>query len=197
MMYAFPFLLPLATYTLMADREHRSSAWMLAALFLSVVAGYSATMAVSGPNFGERYYYEMYFAPCLLAARGLLLLVEKRSKAVIPVAGAALMICAAVYSLHAALYVQRASELLAPHAAIRDVVRQITERNSVVYLPADFGRETNLNAPDWKDAPAVYLEDPGESLRASVSDVLGRRSWYVIAYDPVTRKASFTRHTLP
>ena len=77
------------------------------------------------------------------------------------------------------------------------MVQRITESNSVVYLPVDFGRETNLNGPDWKDAPVVYLEDPGESLRASVTDILKRRAWYVVAYDPVTRKASLARHTLP
>ena len=198
MMYAFPFLLPLATYTLMADREHRSSAWMLAVLFLSLVAGYAATWAASGrAYFGERYYYEMYFAPCLLAARALLLLVESRSRAVILMAGPVLIVCAAVYSVHAVFYVQRASAIFGPHIAIRDVVQRITESNSVVYLPVDFGRETNLNGPDWKDAPVVYLEDPGESLRASVTDILKRRAWYVVAYDPVTRKASLARHTLP
>jgi hypothetical protein len=197
MMYGFPFLLPLAAHTLLADREHRLSAWMLAALFLSVVAGYSVTKLVSGAYFGERYYYETYFALCILAGRGLLLLVESRSRAVIRAVGPALLICLSVYGVHAALYAKRASYLFDPYAAVRDVALQITERNSVVYLPVNLGREINLNAPDWKQAPAVYLEDPGESLRAPVTGILGRRAWYVITYDPASRKASVLRQTLP
>jgi len=64
----------------------------------------------------------------------------------------------------------------------------------VVYLPFELGRDINLNAPEWTDAPRVYLEDPGESLRAPVAEVLGRRAWYVVSYDSVSRKASVTRH---
>jgi hypothetical protein len=196
MMYGIPFLLPLAAHALLADREHTASGWMLAALFLSVVAGYSVTKLVSGTYFGERYYYEMYFALCLLAGRGLLLLLESRSRAVIRTVGPPLAMCLAVYGLHAALYVKRASEIFDPHAAVRDVALKVTEGNSVIYLPGRFGRETNLNAPDWKHAAAIYLEDPGEPLRAAITGVLGRQAWYVISYDPGPRKASVSRQTL-
>lgn len=194
MMYGFPFLLPLAVYPLVTDRERRFSAWVLTTLFGSVAAGYTATKLVSGTYFGERYYYEMYFALCLLAARGLLLLAECRPRRVIRVATPALVICAAAYGFHAFLYSERALEIFAPYAAIRDASRNITEGNSVVYLPFELGRDINLNAPEWTDAPHVYLEDPGESLRAPVAEVLGRRAWYVVSYDSVSRKASVARH---
>jgi hypothetical protein len=195
--YGFPFLFPLAAYTLLADRDHRVSAWVLAALFLSVVAGYSVTKFGGQSGFGERYYYETYFALCLLAGRGLVLLVESRSRAGARAVGSALLICLSVYGVHAALYAKRASDIVAPYAAVRDVALQITDRNSVVYLPVGLGREMNMNAPDWKRAPAVYLEDPGESLRAPVTGVLARRTWYVITFDPASRKASVLRQTLP
>lgn len=197
MLYGFPFLLPLAALVLLADREHRFSAWLLAALVLSLVAGYSATKVVSGVYFGERYYYEMYFALCLLGARGLLVCLESRLPAVLRVAGPVLMLCLVAYGIHAALYVQRASEIFTPYVAIRDAAQTITERNSVVFLPVNLGRDINLNAPAWRQAASVYLEDPGELLRGPVTAVLGRRTWYVIAYDPTPRKASAARHTLP
>jgi hypothetical protein len=90
--YGSPFLLPLAAHTLLADRHHRVSAWLLAALCLAVVAGYSEFGGQSGATFGERYYYETYFTLCLLAGRGLLLLVESRFRGVIRAVGAALLI---------------------------------------------------------------------------------------------------------
>jgi hypothetical protein len=197
MMYGFPFLIPLATLALLDDRERRAPSWLLAGLFLSLVAGYSLTKIVSGSYFGERYYYEMYFALCVLAARGLVLLFETRPIAVLRTVAPALILCVAVYGFHAAVYLQRASETYDPYVAIRKVAREVSEGNSVVFLPVNVGRETNFNQPDWRHASSVYLEDPGERLHGPVTAILGRRAWYVIAYDPVARSASVSRKNQP
>ncbi len=195
--YAFPFALPLAAYALWRDEEQRSAAWMLTALFLGPVAGYSLVKAVSGPDFGERYYYEVYFALCLLAARGLLLLWDTRGRAAPSILSPAAILCLLVYGVHVTFYVREAAAASHPHAAVLAVSRQITEPGSVVFLPVNLGRETNGNAPRWQHAPAIYLEDPGEPLRAPVTRVLGRRTWYVIAYDADTGKGSVVRGALP
>jgi hypothetical protein len=197
MFYALPFVFPLAAYTLWRDEEQRSAGWMLTALFLGSVAGYSLTKAVSGPSFGERYYYEVHFALFLLAARGLLLLWETWGRATLPILSPAVALCLLVYGAHVTFYAREATALFDPHAAVLAVSRQVTEPGTVVFLPVNLGRETNGNAPRWQDAPAIYLEDPGEPLRAPVARILGRRTWYVLAYDAGTGKGSFARGALP
>ncbi len=197
MFYAFPFVFPLAAYALWRDEERRSAGWMLTALFLGTVAGYGLSKAVSGPSFGERYYYEVHFAVFLLAARGLLLLWETWGRAALPVLSPAVASCLLVYGVHVTVYAREATALFDPHAAVLAISRQVTEAGTVMFLPVNLGRDTNPNAPRWRDAPVVYLEDPGEALRAPVARILGRRTWYVLAYDADTGKASFTLGALP
>lgn len=167
---------------------------MLTALFLGPATGYSLTKLVSGTYFGERYYYEVYFALCLLAARGLVLLGNTRGRGLLP---SALAVCLTVYCLHATVYAREAIAAFDPHAAVLSVARQLTEPSSVVFLPLTWGRDTNMNAPRWRDAPVVYLEDPGEPSRAPLVRVLGRRTWYVIAYDTAASQAIVVRNALP
>jgi hypothetical protein len=197
MFYAFPFVLPLAVYVLWRDKERRSAGWLLAALFLGPAIGYSLTKLVSGNYYGERYYYEVYFALCLLAARGLLLLWQTRGRAARPILAPAVALCLLTYGVHVTFYVREATAAFDPFAAVLAVSKEITEPGRVVFLPVNMGRDINGNAPRWQDAPAIYLEDPGESLREPVVRSLGRRTWYVVAYDTATGKASFARGALP
>jgi hypothetical protein len=192
--YGLPFLLPLGLFALLVDREHRAGNWLLTGLFLALVVGYGATRMVSGSSFGERYYYEAYFALCLLAAHGLRLLVETRPSRAWRRVAPALVLCAAVYALQAAFYFHKASESYAAHVAVAKAARAVTVPNSVVFLPPRLGRETNLNSPDWQRAPAIYLEDPGERFHGPITAHLNRKAWFVIAYDPAARVASVAGH---
>ena len=82
-------------------------------------------------------------------------------------------------------------------AAIQTASRQIAEPGSVVFLPRDLGRNLNKNAPNWRDAPLIYLEDPGESLRGAVVRILGRRASYLITSDGSAGRASVVRDGAP
>jgi hypothetical protein len=197
MFYAFPFVLPLAAYALWRDTERRPAGLRLAAFFLAPAAGYSLTKLVSGTYYGERYYYEAYFTLCLLAARGLLLLWDTWGRAAPAILAPAAALCLLVYGVHATVYAREASAAFDPHAAVLAASRQVTEPGRVVFLPVNLGRDTNGNAAHWQEAPAIYLEDPGDRLRAPVARMLGRRIWYVMSYDTATRKASFVRGGLP
>jgi len=39
------------------------------------------------------------------------------------------------------------------------------------------GTHFNINQPDWRNAPAVYLPDPGPGRRDAVAGVLRRPYW--------------------
>lgn len=197
MFYAFPFVLPLAAYALWRDEDRRRAGWLLAAMFLVPASGYSLIKFVSGHYYGERYYYELYFALCLLAARGLLLLWETEGRAALRMLSPAVTLCMLVYGVHVAVYARDATAAFDPHTAVLAVSKEVTEPRRVVFLPVNLGRDINENAPRWQDAPAIYLEDPGEPLRAAVARILGRRTWHVIAYDTASKKASVVRGAVP
>ena len=194
MFYGVPFLIPLAVVAVVRDRSNRFATVILGMLFSIVVCGYSVTDLRSGDvYFGERYYYETFYALCLLSARGLVLLGSTGSRSLLRHTVPVGLLVVGVYALHATVYVQRAVHIFQWRAAVSDGARSVREAGSVVFLPSPLGRDTNLNAADWRHAPQIYVEDPGEHLRAPVMRALDRRVGVIVSYDKATHRALRTR----
>ena len=176
-LYAFPFVLLLALYAVFREREHRWEARILGALFGALVVGYTVQTEPSGTHFGERYYYETYFAIAILSARGAQLLaggLQLRSA----VASGLLLLSAAV--LQCVLLVSRAGNEWKLERQERDVIAEIKIVRGVVFLPHDYGLDANSNAADWRQASVFYMVDPGASRRAAIVCGLGYESWVAL-----------------
>jgi hypothetical protein len=188
LVWTFPGTLPFACAAVMWARK-RSSAVLLAAVTLAVVAGYVGMTEPSYSFFGERYYYEIAFALAILAAAGLRLLVDRfrLSQQSIHVFTAAILIIVAVQM---ATFVWIGAGWHNPFPSIRTAAKQYPD--SVIFLAGNGPfepRNFNENEADWPNAPQIYIEDPGPELRAAVARSVRRQKWAVITYDIAERQA--------
>jgi hypothetical protein len=194
--YMVPLTMILAVAALAVERNAgaRRNGYFLASLFVPVMVGLFFFPNLSGAHFGERYYYETYFALTLLAARGFAVISKQTTSARFSVAPAAAVPLLCVYALHASQYVRLAhAEMKAP-AAILALGRGVHESGSVVYFPFPTGQNCNINQADWKNAPVLYLDDAGQ-WRGAVAAALGRPNVWRIDVDPVTRDMSLVKES--
>jgi hypothetical protein len=82
-----------------------------------------------------------------------------------------------------------------PYRQIRNAVLLLPSSGNVVFLHSSQGnpprynaRFMNLNDPDWKRAPVVYLIDAEPDRRQEWACRLGRSTWDVIGYDEVGKR---------
>lgn len=190
LLFSFPFVFLLAAYGLFTSQTKR--AYVLAALFLLIVVAHLVQTEPSVSVVGERYWSEAYFGVTVLAAAGILRLLEhykvepttKRAMAFVLLAVQVVMTAASAVRLDA---------MVIPTREVRKLAETYRECDCVVFLKETdpfFSKHLNLNGADWRTTKAFYAEDPGPQLRQSLAGRLGKQQWIVLGYDPVLSTAS-------
>jgi hypothetical protein len=195
-LHSLPFVFLLAAAGLWNSRRS-DEAWLLAGVFGALVAAHVPLTFTSGSVVGERYFYEAFPGVLILAARGCQSLVAylRPSGAMLhTIAGLFLVIQAAHFVLflgpmiatarmyrEVAQFVQRK----APDGAVVFFEDEKEPDGAAVFKTTELflGKHFNINQPDWRRAPAVYLTDPGPNRREAVAGVFGRPYWMVVTYD--------------
>jgi hypothetical protein len=182
MIFTWPLMFALAGYALWVDRgfHHRFLAWC----FLVFAAANLFHTEGSASRFGDRYLFEVLWAPALLAARGAALAITRCS---IRRRTAAIVIAAltAVGVVQAIVMIRPILGEIAPYVHVHDAVAALPDDGSLVFFPvqgAFTGDRFNLNAPGWRDAPHMFLVDPGPDRRAAIAAAVGRARWIVLGY---------------
>jgi hypothetical protein len=160
--------------------HHRFLAWC----FLVFAAANLFHTEGSSSRFGDRYLFEVLWAPALLAARGAALAITRCS---IPRRTAAILIAAltVVGAVQAVATIRPILAEIAPYVQVRDAVAALPDDRSLVFFPvqpAFTGDRFNLNPPAWREAPHMFLLDPGPDRRAAVAAAVGRPRWIVLGY---------------
>jgi hypothetical protein len=191
----FPFAYLLAGYALFTDRERRSEARILAAIYLSLWVAYLAHPEGSGVFFGERFHFEGIFAVFLLAARGAFLLVQRWNSSPKRVAAVLVALSMIQVSQQAAtaVTVARKGE---PYRRIRSATSHAPA--GIVFLqdgPGFVAKHFNLNQPDWPKAVHIFLVDAEPNLRNEWACRYGASVWTLAQYDPKTHSATVTTQT--
>jgi hypothetical protein len=181
--YAFPFLFLLAAWCVVKESRHRTEVAVLGLLYAAIVAGYLVQREWSTCKYGERYYFEVFFVVAILAARGIDLLSRDprwpaRSRSYAFFGLLAAQACAF------AIFTPTMVGLTSYSAKVHEAFERVTSPGTVVFLqdtPAidyvNAARNLNPNAADWRNAPAVYLPDPGSEKRDAATRLLGRSRW--------------------
>jgi hypothetical protein len=187
-LYAFPFLLVMAGYGLVRESGKRREIYILAALFGSVVLGYMLQTEPSGTHFGERFYFEAFFALAIIGARGWLLLVKRwRISAHASTVLAAAFLC--IQAFHYVILIGDAQASWRPSIRMRNAIANPELSGAVIFLgnaPGLSGLDLNWNDADWKHAAVIYVVDPGPTRRAEIACALQRSRWAVLSYDAKT-----------
>jgi hypothetical protein len=186
--YTTPFLLLLAVYAVLRERKFTLEVRTLALLSVVLVMSYQIVIENSAAINGERYYFEIFSAVAILAARGLGLLVEECS---IPVHRIVIAL-AALASLQACLHGQAIDDLVSKTAAerqVRAVAGRLTGVRRAAFLNESLPFITKhfaLNGPDWRTADLMFMVDPGSAGRQEWACRMGRPQWVVLGYDMTT-----------
>lgn len=186
--YAFPFIFPLAAYAVVHKRR---KAYGLAAICVSLVAGYTLQTETSGTHFGERYYFEAFFAVAILGAWGWRLLVDRWRPSAQAVKAVGLVLLLVQVSQYV-LLIEDAWVGWRPFIRMQDKIAALHLSGAVVFLrntPEFSSLDFNQNEADWKQAPVFYLVDPGPGRRAALACALERSRWVVLSYDAKTQSA--------
>ena len=192
---SFPLLFVAAGFALWRDRERRAEAIVLAALFLSLVAGYALNRWSWGTPGGCRFYFEAYTSVGLLGARGVALFLERRDAAgriawyLGPLAATSILL--------AGLTVPKYFRAAQPYIAVRSAVSAGPAlRDAVVFMkanePAFYPKFLNVNQAQWQTEPVFYAPDPGLEEREGFVRGLGRSCWVVVSYDTSSHRASLS-----
>ncbi len=186
---AIPFAYLLAICGLLLER--RAWSWILAALWLMLIAAYLPQVEVSDAVVGERYYFEAYFALAILAARGWTLLAD-RVRVPSWTASALATGLIAVQVFHYGLLADTILHLKTGYGRVLDKVAEMRLADAVVLMkpaPGFGAKNFNPNAADWQRAPVFYVKDPGPRRRQEIVCALGRPLWVLITYRPKTGEA--------
>ncbi len=182
MVFTWPLMFALAGYATWADRgfHDRFLAWW----FLVFTAANLFHTEGSSSRYGDRYLFEAVWAPALLAARGAALAVARGSvhRRTASVLIAALTAAGAV---QAAVMIRPILLEIRPYAQIHAAVDALPDDGSLVFFPITdvfTGDRFDLNPPMWRDAPHMFLVDPGPERRAAVAAELGCDRWIVLGY---------------
>jgi hypothetical protein len=180
---SFPFLFLLGFWCVMKESRQRREVAVLGLLFAVVVSGYLVQRERSTCAYGERYYFEVFFAVCILAARGISLLSQRPGWSVRSCAHAVLALLVAQACVFAVLTPKMLS-LTSYSARVYEAFRQVSSPGTVFFLQdppgidaVDEGRKFNPNVADWPSAPVFYLPDPGFQRRDAQTRLLGRSRW--------------------
>lgn len=183
--YSFPFLFLLAAWSVVKESRQRIEVAVLGLLYAAIVAGYLVQREWSTCQYGERYYFEMFFAAAILAARGLDLLSRDARWSARSLSHASLGLLA-VQACAFAIFTPTMLGLTSYSAKVQEAFKRVTSPRTVVFLQdpptidyINAARNFNPNAADWQNAPAVYLPDPGLERRDAVTRLLGRSRWVV------------------
>jgi len=190
----FPFLFLLAGYALWKERNYTRETRILASLFGSLVFAHLLHTESSASVYGSRFHFEGLFAVGLLGARGLDLLIERHnvSRQVL------LSVLASLLAIQIA-HLGIASEFLWSrgdvYRKVKSAVSSLPASTELVFLHSSQGpapvfnpKYLNLNDPNWRHAPIVYLIDAEPERRKEWACSLGRSTWSVIGYDVVAAR---------
>jgi len=187
--YTTPFLLLLAGYGVLRERKFQTEVRILALLSVCLVVTYQIVVEDSAAINGERYYFEVFSAVAILAARGLALLVQNagipaRRLATGLAALAALQICLQ------GLAIDGLVSRTAGERQLREVAGRLTGTrrtaflgDTLPFLPKHF----LMNGPDWRSADLMFLVDPGPAGRQEWACRMDRPQWVVFGYDASSR----------
>ncbi len=189
---AFPYVFILAAYAVWRrPRESR----LLTAIFGALVAGHLLAAGNDSGSFaGERYYFEGFFAICILGAAGWAQLSQDLRWR--PEWQRGLLTAFCVLALaHTAVCWYWNLELRSPMERIRELAANPPFQKGAVFL-AYIPRRYNLNRPD--KAGVLYLPDPGPPNRQAAASRLGFSNWAALQYSDKDKIAYWTdRHTAP
>ena len=188
----FPFLFLLAGYAFWQEKKYVREIRTLAALFGSLVLAYLLHTESSASVYGSRFHFEAFFAIGLMGARGLDLLVERYK-----VSRHVLLIALALLLAIQAAHLRVASEFLwsrgEPYRKVKSAIASLPASADLVFLHSSQGmapdfnpKFLNLNDPDWRRAPVIYLIDAEPDRRAEWACRFGRSTWFIVGYDAVT-----------
>jgi len=188
----FPFLFLLAGYAFWQEKKYVREIRTLAALFGSLVLAYLLHTESSASVYGSRFHFEAFFAIGLMGARGLDLLVERYK-----VSQYVLLIALALLLAIQAAHLRVASEFLwsrgEPYRKVKSAIASLPASADLVFLHSSQGmapdfnpKFLNLNDPDWRRAPVIYLIDAEPDRREEWACRFGRSTWFIVGYDAVT-----------
>jgi hypothetical protein len=187
--FSYPFLGLFALYALARDRAHRAiDVFLFGTIALFWIANLVQPEG-SSSRFGDRYVYEAWFGVALLAARGVCDLAA-RYRVPRGVSFVAIGATTLVALVQGRLLAEPVLAEMAPYAAVHAFVERLPIRDAVVFFtvsPAFTGDRFNLNGPGYRDAPKLYLVDPGPARRAAVAESQGRSRWVVVTFDAAAR----------
>jgi hypothetical protein len=202
MLSAFPLVIPLsligAVIWVRRTDERRWNTIFLFSVFWSLVLGYVVQTEAATSSIGNRYYYEGYFGAVIVAVAAAHELLKRCAAAprVLWSLGACLL-CAALMQFF--VYQRIFADSRTPYASIENAARRIGGSTRLVYLadrpPYFWGSWMDLNGPDWRTAPVLYLHDPGPAGRDAVARLLGRHQWTLLQWDEKKRAVSQTAST--
>ena len=187
--YTTPFLLLLATYGLWRERQFRTEVRILAILAAFLVVAYQFETEDSAALNGERYYFEVFSAVAILAARGLANLAGEfhfsRERVAVALGMiVCLQVClqgTAIRGLLSKTEGERKLREAARH--VSGPPRTAFMRDDLPFIPKHY----LLDGPDWRTDALMFLVDPGPAGRAEWACRMGRPSWVVFGYDPSTK----------
>jgi 4-amino-4-deoxy-L-arabinose transferase-like glycosyltransferase len=190
---SFPFIFLLAAYALWRGRRNPMW-WLLAALVISLIAGYIVQMEDSDSPIGERYYFEAFFAVAVLAGAGWAQLTRdcRWSGWFSRALGIALCFVAAADT---AVCTGWEVNLRWPTRQIAKAAAHPPFQRGLVFLVAGgpyHPQQCNVNRPNGE---VLYLLDAGVQNRKEVAAQLGYRSWAILRYDEAKKSARWELHT--
>lgn len=191
----FPFLFLLSGYALWKEESCVREVRILAASFAVLVLAYLLHADIPGSMlYGSRFHFEAFFAIGLLGARGLELLLQNYNfpaRALLTVLG----LLFAIETAHLIIAGEFMWHKGEAYRKIRSAVSLLPPSRNVVFLHSSQGNPPsynatfmNLNDPEWKRAPVVYLIDAEPDRRQEWACRLGRSTWNVIGYDQVGKR---------
>lgn len=183
--YTTPFLLLLVGYCLLRERQFKTEVGILALLSVCLVVAYQLEIENSAAINGERYYFEVFGAVAILAARGLAILVQNsrllRNRAAFALAAlAGLQICILGFAISGLV------SKTAVEREVRTAANRLAGTRRAAFLGETLPFVTKhffLNGPDWRTADLMFMVDPGQPGRQEWACRMGRRQWVVFGYD--------------
>jgi hypothetical protein len=174
------------------ERKFRTEVRILALLSICLTVSYQVVLENSAALNGERYYFEVFGAVAILAARGLALLVQNWGISVRQVALALAAVAGLQICLHG-LAIQGLISRTAGERQVRAEAGRLTGARRAAFLGDSLPFITKhffLNGPDWRSADLMFMVDPGPERRQEWACRMGRPGWVVFGYDQLARSVT-------
>lgn len=193
--FTFPAMFFFVVYACCKEHIRRKELISLALLFPVLIIFYALQTMGSGSIYGERFYFEGFCPIAIVASRGFNLMVEYWRVREANV-HAVLIVLLALQAATLGFAVHDATVRSRPYKEAYDLAHA-SGTATLVFLqdhtPPFTSKHVNWNAIDWRQAPKVYLNDPGPTRRDMVACRFGRLEYAVIQYNPQTRHMFRTR----